>query len=662
MQSLDWYVHRLKSMSVGEIAWRVRNMLSANLDLVRIPLGLYPKLSNRDRLTLESFQPGFSCIDAEAASNTDFGEQPFLEWRQRAIRDADLVMQDKLSFFDLEEQHLGDPIDWQMDWSANLAGPLRQSHLTDYRNFEEFGDCKLVWEPNRHHHLVILARAWRMTGDERYARKVVSILMHWIEANPFGYGMNWKSPLEVGVRLINWVWAIDMIRDANVFSDSEWDSVVDTVYLAIWDTQRKFSQGSSANNHLVGEVAGVFVASCYFDALPKAAKWRDESYAILDYELIAQSFSDGCTREHAFNYQFFVLQFYAYSQIAGERSGFAVTDAYRKRLQQMYHFMAELIADTGHPPNMGDADDGYVLDLGDKPRNARQLVSVGGVLFNDRELLMAPAVESVYWLFGNVIDSQQVLETPHLSHGYKESGYFVLRSDKERCPRKVRVFFDCAELGYGSIAAHGHADCLSFSLAVDGHDVFVDPGTYDYYSHPDWRNFMRSTPAHNTLCVDGESQSELLGRFLWGARAEATQLDWQDDDSSSSISGSHDGYTRLADPVTHQRTLTLDKSNGNVRILDTVDATGKHSIALYFHLSAGSRLSELEEGVLIESGDCEMSLTCSHGELRISEANAQEMMSWVSDGYHRKAAACSVILEAETDGKTEFETRLKLLN
>jgi hypothetical protein len=28
--------------------------------------------------------------------------------------------------------------------------------------------------------------------------------------------MNWRSPLEMGVRLINWVWTLDLIGDADV--------------------------------------------------------------------------------------------------------------------------------------------------------------------------------------------------------------------------------------------------------------------------------------------------------------------------------------------------------------------------------------------------------------------------------------------------------------
>ena len=89
------------------------------------------------------------------------------------------------------------------------------------------------------------------------------------------------------------------------------------------------------------------------------------------------------------------------------------------------------------------------------------------------------------------------------------------------------MVFDCGELGFKAIAAHGHADALSFTLRAFGSDVFVDPGTYDYFSYSAWRAYFRSTSAHNTLAVDGRDQSVMLGPFLWGARAQARCIAWE---------------------------------------------------------------------------------------------------------------------------------------
>ena len=58
---------------------------------------------------------------------------------------------------------------------------------------------------------------------------------------------------------------------------------------------------------------------------------------------------------------------------------------------------------------------------------------------------------------------------------------------------RLSVLFDCGELGFKSIAAHGHADVLSFTVRAFGEDLLVDPGTYDYFTFSGWRLYFRGT-------------------------------------------------------------------------------------------------------------------------------------------------------------------------
>ena len=121
---------------------------------------------------------------------------------------------------------------------------------------------------------------------------------------------------------------------------------------------------------------------------------------------------------------------------------------------------------------------------------------------------------------------------------------------------------DFGPLGLGSTAAHGHADALSLWLSIDGEYFLIDAGTYAYHSHPEWRTFFRSTAAHNTVCVDGRSQSEMAGRFLWSSKANAHLLRFEDSFGQVTIEGEHDGYMRLPDPVNHRRTVKFDRTTG----------------------------------------------------------------------------------------------------
>lgn len=648
-------------MSAGEIVWRVRSLISANLDLIRIPQGWYPKLDVSDSLTSAGFKPGFDCTPAHDGFGDSRREEPFLQWERRLIASAETIMANRISFFDLVDQDLGEPVDWHRDFSAGKSSPRKLSNLLDYREFASAGDCKLVWEPNRHHQFVVLARAWRVTGDRRYAEKVVELMCHWIEENPFGYGMNWKSPLEVGIRLINWVWAIDLIRDADVFSDSEWKAVLGSIYLAMWDTQRKFSRGSSANNHLIGEVAGVFIAASYFAAMPNAERWRIASQQILEREIIAQSFADGCTREHAFGYQLFVLQFFTVSLLAAERTGNAFSPVFNERLHTMYRFMADICADTGRPPNYGDADDGYVLDLGERPSAAKHLIAVGGHIFDDQEIIQVDNSETAFWLLGEASLACIIRRQRLASTAYKEPGYFILRAGQEPDAVPVRVFFDCAELGFGAIAAHGHADCLSFTVAVGGREFLVDSGTYDYFTYPEWRDYFRSTQAHNTVTVDGESQSESLGPFIWGQRADATLIAWHEDNEFIRVTGEHSGYSRLADPLVHRRSVALFRASRKIEIRDLFSAKEAHTVQAHFHVAPGCAVERLSDSVVaVSDGSSRLRIRSNDGAMQVLEASDTNRRGWISNGYHRREPSQCIVIEARIDGDSDILTRIDI--
>ena len=155
MQPPSWYFHRLRSMDSSEILWRIRTLLGGQVDLLRMPLGLYPRLKAEQRVWTGAEGNGFSVLPIDADWESD-GE-PFRGWSRRLCDKADSLLLDELSFFDLERQFLGAPIDWHRDWSAGKLAPLKLSGFIDYRDFQNVGDCKLVWEPNRHHQFVVLA-------------------------------------------------------------------------------------------------------------------------------------------------------------------------------------------------------------------------------------------------------------------------------------------------------------------------------------------------------------------------------------------------------------------------------------------------------------------------------------------------------------------------
>ena len=103
---------------------------------------------------------------------------------------------------------------------------------------------------------------------------------------------------------------------------------------------------------------------------------------------------------------------------------------------------------------------------------------------------------------------------------FPAGGYHILGCDFET-GNEIRVVVDAGPLGYQTIAAHGHADALSFTLSVGGLEFLIDPGTYAYHTQRPWRDYFRGTGAHNTVRVDGLDQSRSGGNFMWLKKANA---------------------------------------------------------------------------------------------------------------------------------------------
>jgi hypothetical protein len=655
-------------MSLSEINWRLASLARDGWDRVCIPLKLYPDINRiPDHKTS---LPGFSVTTISTGAWID--EKATLQektWLTALLQKADLLTTHHLSYFDLHDHDHGQPFNWHCDHAVGKQAPRCLASSIDYRDFQETGDCKLVWEPNRHHHLVVLGRAYRASGNQKYAEAIQAQLLSWLEANPYGYGMNWRSPLELAVRMINWVWSLDLIRDSGVVAGEFRDRIRHSVFLHLRDVTRKYSRGSSANNHLIGEAAGVFIACCYFPDLPGAATWKQQSFDILCQEILTQTTSEGCHRELALGYHVFVLQFFLFAGLAGRQSGLEFPSAYWQAVKRMLVFLSHL-TEGGKPPLYGDCDDGYVLDLGNTPQDSASLLAVGAVLFSlpDCKSLAGDRLEPLCWLLGEEgLTAYDQLDTSVsnaqlASRSFPEAGLYLLQDGLQGSEKRISVLIDCGELGFKSIAAHGHADTLSFTLRAGGHDVLVDPGTYDYFTFPDWRNYFRSTRAHNTVEIDNKDQSVMLGPFLWGQRAAAHCLAWAPSSHGGRFKGEHDGYTRLDDPVLHRRTIELNGSDQTLIVIDEIAAKTKHHAKIFFHCAPACRVEEngphrlrisVAENVLflVFNPNVKVHLLCG---------NEQPIGGWVSPNYHGKEPATTIMAERECNGNYQFRTVISL--
>lgn len=657
-------------MSPAEVLWRVQGKVQQTLDRPLAPLRRRPvplwKIATAEG-TVWSVRPEAIGRDLPAVG-ADADLPQFAAWKSALLDRAERIARNRITLFDLPDHDLGPEINWNYEYKANKPAPLIFAPLIDYRDYNETGDCKFVWEPSRHYHLVTLARAYRVSGERAFAEALFEHLDSWLRQCPFGLGMNWRSPLELAIRMINWAWALELVRPAGLTTPDRERRLMGSVYRHLWEISRKYSRYSSANNHLIGEAAGVFIAASYFAGLQDAPRWRRESREILMREIAAQTFTDGGNREQAFGYHLFVLEFFLLSGLVARNRGEDFPAAYWTHLERMFDFICGMIEGGEQTPVIGDADDGYVLDLGGGRPAARELLAAGAVLFGrgDFKAESRGFSEQAFWLLGrSAFDRFERIpvEPGHLaivSRAYPDSGYYLLQAGRRGGSDRISLAFDCGELGLGAIAAHGHADALSFTLRAFGRDVLVDPGAYDYFTYgPAWRDYFRSTRAHNTVVIDDADQSEMLGPFMWGRRAEARCTRWEPTARGGTVSGEHDGYQPIG--VRHRRTITLDAERRIATLHDELTGQGRHDAVLCLHVSDGC--PAVLDGAALR-------IDCSPGRvlvyldpaLRVQVLSASEapIAGWVSRGYHRKEPGSTIWARTEWEGTRVLETRIEI--
>lgn len=582
MQSFAWYVNRLRRMSVAEIAHRVGRSARE--------LGSW----------LESTEVSAPAIlPASATAARSWISTP--EDIDAALyrRAANRILQGRYSVFHLRDVELGRPPRWNRDPLTGIEAPLQRATSLDYRDQTVVGNIKYLWEPNRHLHLVTLAQAYALTRDESYTVEIKRQIESWIEQCPYSRGPNWASSLELGIRLINWSICWQLLSDSHasilVHDHGEFRVAwLKSVFLHVRRIVRNLSRYSSANNHLIGELAAVFIASMTWPHWHELRVWGAQSKESLEREALKQNARDGGNREQAMSYQQFVLDFLLFSGLAARSNGADFSREYWARVEAMIDFVASMMDVAGHIPMIGDADDGFVASLSQDSNFCpyHSLIATGAQLF-DRPDLAAKAQfwdHKSRWLDAEKNGAEKFATLRAKGRSYQpkrafpESGYFIL-GERLETPDEVRLIVDAGPLGYLRLAAHGHADCLAILLNVAGDEVLIDPGTFCYHTDPEWRRYFRGTSSHNTVSIDDRDQSIQSGNFMWSDHAAPREVEFRAEQVPQRFVGAHNGYCRLKDPAIHRREIRYDLQQCAFEILDTIQCDGPHEVVRHWHFA-----------------------------------------------------------------------------
>jgi hypothetical protein len=247
-------------------------------------------------------------------------------------------------------------IDWHLDPVHGKRAPLDPWFKIPFLDFAVVGDHKVTWELNRHQHLVTLAKARLLSGDEKYVRELRAQWRSWIKANPYPLGINWGSTLEVAFRSLSWIWVDQLLAGAAECADFRAEMAPALAFHGRY-IERYLSTYFSPNTHLLGEAVALFFLSTLYPQMPGAARWKESGWKIVLREAERQVRPDGVYFEQSLYYHVYALDFFLYARLLAARNGMEIPPTYDAVLGRMLDVVAAL-AQAGPAEGFGDDDGG----------------------------------------------------------------------------------------------------------------------------------------------------------------------------------------------------------------------------------------------------------------------------------------------------------------
>ncbi len=506
---------------------------------------------------------------------------------RRVVDEADQVLEGWLRPFTGESLKFSEPIAWRTDWVSGRE--WRLEHFTSLVTFHwDDSDIRRVWELNRLQHAVALGRAWAVSGDERYPEAFARHLSSWREANPVEMGPNWSNAMEAGIRIANLIVAFHLMSESSAIAQSREFLVRTAIEHGRFIADNLEITHRVTSNHYLCDLAGLLFIGLGLPDIPSSSEWVGFAWPRFLAEVRKQVHPDGVDYEASTAYHRFVLEIVLSVLLLARESGHRVPSDVWRRLEGMCVAHRAMLRPDGTMPLIGDTDDGRFIVWGERPAvDGEYLLTVAAMCFDNELFAGGPPSDEAVWLFGR--DGIERYRGMEASSSPRESQVFPDGGIVSMSGGGTFLLVDVGGHGIGGRGSHDHNDTLSFDLFMSGRTVLTDPGTYVYTADPVWRDRFRQTRWHNTIEIDGEEISPFPpgAIFALGADPSPRILSWTTDERLDVLVADHRGYARLRCPVTHQRTLRLDRTSGVLAIDDELSGTAYH--AFTFSLTLDDR-------------------------------------------------------------------------
>ena len=491
------------------------------------------------------------------------------------LTEADRILTGRLPFFG----RLAFDCQFPPQWFRNPTTGQSVSPLQPWTQMRfaspDYGDLKFILEPSRFLFVYPLARAYALSGDERFPQAFWRSIEDWAHHSPPMSGPLWICGQESSLRILAWTFALHAFIHSPSTTPERVALLISMIAAHAWRTAQTLGYArSQRSNHLITEAVGLWTAGTLFPELREAQVWKTLGAHLLHEAVLDQITADGVSQQHSFNYQRMILHLLLWTLRLAELHDAPLHEDIRTRTQAAADFIHTWVDPiSGLAPNYGSDDGSLIFPLAQADyRDYRPLIQLSAAVLRRPALQSGPWDEPALWFGVKPQTAPQInADFPSID---TETGYFRL-GDKNswaliRAGHYTRRPFQ--------------ADQLHVDLWWQGINLARDPGTYLYNGPARWNNAFSGTAVHNTITIDGRDQMRRAGRFLWLDWAQASGRAYRPSVAAFAdrFDGSHDGYKKLG--VNHRRAVQWLAGAGWI-IVDDIEGNGEHTACLHWLLA-----------------------------------------------------------------------------
>lgn len=384
----------------------------------------------------------------------------------------------------------------------------------------------------------------------------------WITANPIGQTSGWH-PYPTSLRIINWC-KIELERD----------DLLHSLYRQAAYLYRNI-ETHLLGNHLLENGRALIFAGSFFGGQGEAPQWLERGLEIYHEQTPEQILDDGGHFERSPMYHALMLEGYVdiLNLLPEDHPD-------RPWLNETVREMSEFLLSMTHPRNR---------------------IS----LFNDATRNGACPTDELLAYVRRVVDFQ-----PERRSQFNETGYYIHDSGD------AYLIIDGGAIGPDYLPAHAHADIFSYELSLKGDLFVVDTGVHEYEAG-DMRDYVRSTRAHNTVCVDEVNQAECWDSFRVARRYSPSKVSFNQKGGQSQFVGHFDGYTHLiGDGIEHRRRIDADQNERCIVVEDTITGEGCHTVESRIHLHPDVQVERNRDCVFLKRAGLDICISARDSTVR----------------------------------------------